>query len=139
ERPAAAVKELLENAIDARARRIDVALVEGGLAAIEVRDDGAGIGLDDLPMAVERHATSKISSLSDLNQLNTLGFRGEALASLATVSDLRMRSLAAGSPAGGELHVRFGEVRAPQPVAWSQGTSILARDLFANVPARRKF
>src|SRR4051794_25003708 len=100
ERPAAAVKELVENAIDAGARRIDVALVEGGLAAIEVRDDGCGIPLDDLPLTVERHATSKITALEDLNRLNTLGFRGEALASLAAVSDLRIRSLVPGAGSG---------------------------------------
>lgn len=139
ERPAAAVKELLENAIDAGATRIDIVVTEGGTVALEVRDNGGGIALGDLPLAVERHATSKISSLADLDALSTLGFRGEALASLAAVSDLRLRSRWRDDAVGGELVVRFGAVGQVREVAWSQGTSVLARDLFANLPARRKF
>jgi DNA mismatch repair protein MutL len=139
ERPAAAVKELLENAIDAGATRIDVALLDGGVELLEVRDNGGGITFDDLPLAVERHATSKIGKLDDLDGLRTLGFRGEALASLAAVAELRIQSRARDAPAGGELVVRYGASAAPRSVAWGDGTAISARRLFENVPARRKF
>jgi DNA mismatch repair protein MutL len=139
ERPAAAVKELVENAIDAGARRIDVSIGGGGIEALEVRDDGRGIAFDDLTLAIERHATSKIDSIDDLKALTTLGFRGEALASLSAVSDLRIQSLAAGEQVGGLLRVSFGEVQPARQTAWGGGTAITARDLFANLPARRKF
>lgn len=139
ERPAAAVKELVENAIDAGARRIDVSIGGGGIDALEVRDDGRGIAFDDLTLAIERHATSKIDSIDDLNALTTLGFRGEALASLSAVSDLRIQSLAAGEHVGGLLRVCFGEIQPVRQAAWGGGTAITARDLFANLPARRKF
>jgi DNA mismatch repair protein MutL len=139
ERPAAAVKELIENSIDAGARRIDVSIAGGGIDALEVRDDGRGIEFDDLPLAIERHATSKIDSIDDLKALTTLGFRGEALASLSAVSDLRIQSLAAGATAGGLLRVVFGEPQPARHTAWGGGTSIVARDLFENLPARRKF
>ena len=139
ERPAAAVKELVENAIDAGARRIDVAITGGGIDALEVRDDGRGIAFDDLALAIEPHATSKIDSIDDLKALTTLGFRGEALASLAAVSDLRIQSLATGEQAGGLLRVSFGDAQPARQIAWGGGTAISARDLFANLPARRKF
>jgi len=139
ERPAAAVKELVENSIDAGSRRIDVAIAGGGIDLLEVRDDGRGIEFDDLMLAIERHATSKIDSIDDLKALTTLGFRGEALASLAAVSDLRIQSVATGAQAGGLLRVNFGEPHPPRNTAWGGGTSIVARDLFANLPARRKF
>jgi DNA mismatch repair protein MutL len=139
ERPAAAVKELVENAIDAGGRRIDVAIAGGGIDVLEVRDDGRGIAFDDLPLAIERHATSKIASIDDLKALTTLGFRGEALASLSAVSDMRVHSLADGDSAGGMLRVEFGAALPPRRVAWGGGTSIVARELFANLPARRKF
>jgi DNA mismatch repair protein MutL len=139
ERPAAAIKELLENAIDAGATRVDVAIVGGGIELLEVRDDGAGIAFDELSLAVERHATSKITSLEDLKSLSTLGFRGEALASLAAVSELRVTSITRGAPVGGELHVSFGSAGVPRPIPWNLGTAVTARDLFDNVPARRKF
>lgn len=139
ERPAAAVKELIENALDAGSSRIDVVIRDGGVGLLEVRDDGAGIPFDELPLAVERHATSKIASLDDLASLHTLGFRGEALASLASVSDLTIRSIERGSPSGGVLRARFSEISDARPLAWAGGTSVTARDLFGNVPARRKF
>lgn len=139
ERPAAAVKELVENAIDAHAKRIDVSIVGGGTDVIEVRDDGRGIAFDDLLLAIERHATSKIESIDDLRTLSTLGFRGEALASLAAVSDLRIQSMVTGEQSGGLLRASFGDIREPQRIAWGGGTSIVARDLFANLPARRNF
>ncbi|MBA2454578.1 MAG: DNA mismatch repair endonuclease MutL [Chloroflexia bacterium] len=139
ERPAAVVKELIENALDAGARRIDVSLVDGGGSEIAVRDDGAGIAFDDLQMAVERHATSKITSATDLGSLRTLGFRGEALSSLAAVSHLQIRSIATDASTGGLLDARFGAVKTAEPVGWGGGTAVVARDLFENVPARRKF
>lgn len=139
ERPAAVVKELIENSLDAGARRIDVSISDGGASEIQVRDDGVGIAIHELPMAIERHATSKIQSASDLSSLSTLGFRGEALSSLAAVSQLQIRSIAVDAPSGGLLDVRFGSAREPQAIAWGGGTSISARDLFDNVPARRKF
>lgn len=139
ERPAAVVKELIENALDASARHIDVSLSDGGATEILVIDDGAGIAFDELPMAVERHATSKIESASDLDSLVSLGFRGEALSSLAAVSRLQIRSIVPGAPSGGLLDVRFGSAKKPQAIAWGGGTSISAKDLFENVPARRKF
>src|SRR6476646_4533635 len=134
ERPAAAVKELLENAIDAGATRIDVALLEGGVELLEVRDNGGGITLEDLPLAVERHATSKIGKLDDLDGLRTLGLRGEALASLAAVAELRIQSRAREATAGAELVVRYGATTVPRSIAWGEGASISARRLFENVP-----
>ena len=139
ERPAAVVKELIENALDAGARRIDVSLADGGGSEIAVRDDGTGIAFEDLQLAVERHATSKITSATDLGSLRTLGFRGEALSSLAAVSHLQIRSIASDASTGGLLDARFGAVKATEPVAWGGGTAVVARDLFENVPARRKF
>lgn len=139
ERPAAAVKELIENAIDARSTRIDVVIRHGGVGLLEVRDDGDGIPYDELALAVERHATSKIASLDDLASLRTLGFRGEALASLASVSDLTIHSIHRGSATGGQLRARFTEIPIVRPVGWGGGTSVSASDLFDNVPARRKF
>src|SRR5690606_5768802 len=128
ERPAAALKELVENAIDAAATRIDVTIRGGGIDLIDVRDNGAGMLIDELSLAVERHATSKITSLEDLGTLATLGFRGEALASLAAVSDLTITSTTSDSPAGGEISVRFGALSEPVPVAWARGTAVQARD-----------
>lgn len=139
ERPAAVVKELVENALDAGATRIDVSINEGGIDLIEVRDNGIGIATDELPAAVERHATSKLSDIDDLLRLHTLGFRGEALSSVAAVSDLHIKSIESGKSVGGELRVRFGEVGQAQLSSWGAGTAITARQLFANVPARREF
>lgn len=139
ERPAAVVKELLENSIDAGSTRIDIAIVDGGNSEITVRDNGHGILFEDLPLTVERHATSKIQTAQDLDTLRTLGFRGEALASLAAVSRLQIRTLAEGDTAGGMLESRLGQIGAPERIAWGGGTAISARDLFENVPARKKF
>lgn len=139
ERPAAVVKELVENALDAGARRIDVSIAGGGTELIEVRDDGAGIPFDELQLAVERHTTSKLSEIDDLSRLVTLGFRGEALASIAAVSDLRIQSVACGSGSGGEIRVRYGEIIPPKQIAWGGGTSVSASNIFANVPARKQF
>jgi len=138
ERPAAAVKELVENSLDAGALRIDVAIEAGGRALIRVSDDGAGMGLDDLGLCVERHATSKLPD-GDLNHIGTLGFRGEALPSIASVSRLEIRSRARGSEEAWVLRVEEGVKDAPRPAAHPGGTWIEARDLFAATPARLKF
>src|SRR5215213_459637 len=139
ERPVSVVKELVENAIDAGAVRIRVAVQGGGIELIEVVDDGCGIAPGDLPVAVCRHATSKLSSFEDLASLTTLGFRGEALPSISAVSSFAIRSRAADTAHASLLRVTFGEVAAPVTVGAGQGTAVAARDLFGNVPARRKF
>jgi DNA mismatch repair protein MutL len=138
ERPAAAVKELIENALDAGARRIDVAVEAGGRSLIRVVDDGVGMDADDLALSVERHATSKIPD-GDLSAIATLGFRGEALPSIASVSRLEIRSRAAGAEAAFALAVEDGTKSAARLCAWPRGTRVEARDLFAGTPARLKF
>ena len=139
ERPASVVKELVENALDARARRIEVELERGGAALIRVRDDGVGIARDEIGLALTRHATSKIASLDDLEHVLSLGFRGEALPSIASVSHLSLTSREAGAAHAWTVEVRNGAVGGPEPAAHPAGTSIEVRDLFFNVPARRKF
>jgi DNA mismatch repair protein MutL len=138
ERPAAAVKELVENALDAGAGRIDVAIEAGGRALIRVIDDGCGMSATDLKLAVERHATSKIPD-GDLTAIATLGFRGEALPSIASVSRLEIRSRARGADQAFLLRVEDGAKKDLQPCAQPEGTRIEARDLFAATPARLKF
>ena len=138
ERPAAAVKELIENALDAGARRIEVAIEAGGRALIRVADDGAGMNPDDLALSVERHATSKIPD-GDLTAIATLGFRGEALPSIASVSRLEIRSRAQDADAAFALSVEDGAKTAPRPISHPVGTRVEARDLFAATPARLKF
>ena len=138
ERPAAAVKELIENALDAGARRVDVAIEAGGRALIRVADDGAGMDADDLALSVERHATSKIPD-GDLTAIATLGFRGEALPSIASVSRLEIRSRALGADAAFALAVEDGAKSALRPISHPAGTRVEARDLFAATPARLKF
>jgi DNA mismatch repair protein MutL len=139
ERPAAAVKELCENALDAGATRIDVDLEGGGLLRIAVADDGAGIAGDQLRLAVARHATSKLASVDDLAHVRSLGFRGEALASIAAVSDLRLISRAGGAETAWLLHCRAGEVLEERAAARAPGTTVEACDLFHNTPARLAF
>ena len=139
ERPASVVKELLENALDAGARRIEVAIEEGGLRLVRITDDGDGIEPDELPLAIKSHATSKISTQDDLFAIRSLGFRGEALASIAAVSNLTIRSRARGREAGAELKVAGGRREPVTPAGVPQGTSIEVADLFWNIPARRAF
>jgi DNA mismatch repair protein MutL len=139
ERPASVVKELVENALDAGAGRIDIELEEGGIRLIRIRDDGSGIPAADLQLAVSRHATSKIASLEDLEQVGSLGFRGEALPSIASVSRFALSSRAAGAGHGARLEVDGGKAGPVLPHPHPVGSTLEVRDLFYNVPARRKF
>ncbi|MCA9074319.1 MAG: DNA mismatch repair endonuclease MutL [Planctomycetaceae bacterium] len=139
ERPANVVKELLENSVDALATRIDVDIEQGGIELIRITDDGEGIHPDDLELAVSSHATSKLREADDLFRVNTMGFRGEALASIAEVSRLRLRSRQPDSLEGYELTVDAGEQSEPCPCGCPVGTQIEVRQLFLNTPVRRKF
>ena len=139
ERPASVVKELLENAFDAGARRIDVEVEQGGCALIRVRDDGAGIAEGELALALDRHATSKIGSLEDLEHVVSLGFRGEALPSIASVSRLVLTSRTADAHQAHTLEVEGGVLGQPMPSSQPPGTCVEVRDLFYNTPARRRF
>ena len=139
ERPAAAVKELVENALDAGAVRVTVTLELGGKRLIRVEDDGEGMTPADAELAIERHATSKIGSLGDLAAIATLGFRGEALPSIASVSHLRLRTRARGASSGVEVAVDGGDRARVTEAGLPEGTIVEIRDLFYNVPARRKF
>jgi DNA mismatch repair protein MutL len=139
ERPASVVKELVENSLDSGARRIEVDVERGGVGLIRVRDDGGGIVADELPVAISRHATSKIASLDDLESVTTLGFRGEALPSIGSVSRLRIVSHPDEAEHGAEISVDGGTVIPVRPAAHPHGTTIEVRELFFNVPARRKF
>jgi DNA mismatch repair protein MutL len=139
ERPASVVKELVENSLDAGAGRIDVELERGGTGLVRVRDDGSGIGPLEIGIALARHATSKIVSLHDLEHIATMGFRGEALPSIASVSHLSLVSRTAGMEHAMAVEARDGGITRPAPAAHPPGTSVEVRDLFFNVPARRKF
>ncbi len=139
ERPASVVKELVENSLDADARRIQVTIEYGGKRLLRVEDDGLGMGPEDARLSLERHATSKIRSVDDLAAIATLGFRGEALPSIASVSRFTLRTRARGAPGGTEIHVAGGAVERIAAVGAPEGTAITVEDLFFNVPARRKF
>jgi len=139
ERPASVVKELTENSLDAGAERVEIALEAGGKRLIRVLDDGCGMTHDDALLAFERHATSKIRSAEDLFAIATLGFRGEALPSIAAVSRLELETRHASESAGTRIVIAGGKLRDVQEVAWARGTHVEVRDLFFNTPARRKF
>ncbi|MEX0642150.1 MAG: DNA mismatch repair endonuclease MutL, partial [Pirellulales bacterium] len=139
ERPASVVKELLENSVDAGATRVDVTIERGGCDLVRVVDDGCGIDAEQLPLAVASHATSKIASADDLFRVQTLGFRGEAMASIASVSRLVLRSRSRGAAEGAELRVDGGRITPVAPCGAPVGTTVEVRDLFFNTPVRRKF
>src|SRR5690606_9087622 len=137
--PSSVVKELVENSLDAGATRIDVDIEAGGARLIRVRDDGGGIVGDELVLAVAPHATSKIGSFEELERVRSMGFRGEALASLASVSRFALISRQASDAHAARIDVDAGKARGVQPAQHPPGTTVEVRDLFHNVPARRKF
>ncbi|HUL78930.1 MAG TPA: DNA mismatch repair endonuclease MutL, partial [Vicinamibacteria bacterium] len=139
ERPASVVKELVENALDAGARSVHVEIENGGVRLVRVRDDGKGMDRRDAEMALERHATSKLRTFEDLQRVETHGFRGEALPSIAAVSELVLRTRAGDDPAGTEVSVAHGRRQHIKDAGHPRGTTVEVRDLFGAVPARRKF
>lgn len=140
ERPASVIKELLENSIDSGATRIELQLKDAGKTSIVIKDNGCGIGREDLETIFQRHATSKIETLDDLFNIHSLGFRGEALYSIAAVSDIVLQSKTAEQPEGWQIHTRGGQKQAVKPCAFNDhGTHIEIKELFFNTPARKKF
>ncbi|MGI5869948.1 MAG: DNA mismatch repair endonuclease MutL [Kiritimatiellia bacterium] len=139
ERPASVVKELLENALDAGATRIDIVVTAGGRRLVSVADNGSGMNRDDAIMAVERQATSKIRDVDDIETIATLGFRGEALASIASVSRFTLGTRRPEDDSGTEVTIIGGTLQDVRDCGCPSGTCIEVRDLFFNVPARRKF
>ncbi len=139
ERPLSVVKELVENALDAGASRVAVRVRGGGLAEIEVADDGVGIAPDDLPLAVTRHATSKLADAAGLTRVDTLGFRGEGLASIAAIAKVTIVSRTADAEVATAIDAHTGELGEPRPVAGPPGTRVIVRELFGNVPVRREY
>ena len=139
ERPASAVKELLENAVDAGASKITVEIRDGGMTFLRVTDNGCGMTPEDAATAFQRHATSKLRTEEDLAAIGTMGFRGEALAAIASVSRIDLLTKTPGSLSGTSLHLEAGEIVEQTEAGCPDGTTILVRDLFYNTPARMKF
>ena len=139
QRPASAIKELMENAIDAGATDIQLILKDAGKALIQVTDNGSGMSPADARMAFERHATSKIRDINDLFSIRTMGFRGEALASIAAVAQVELRTCPQDQQVGTRLVIEGTEVKLQEPAACPRGTTIMVKNLFFNVPARRHF
>ncbi len=139
QRPASVVKELLENAIDADSSHVQLIIKEGGKSLIQVIDDGKGMSITDARMAFERHATSKIKSASDLFELNTKGFRGEALASIAAVAHVEMLTRTSEDEIATQIKIVGSDFQEQEPVVALKGTSIAVKNLFFNIPARRNF
>ena len=139
QRPASAVKELLENAVDASATEIKLFVNDAGKALIQVIDNGKGMSETDARMSFERHATSKIKSIDDLFHIKTMGFRGEALASIAGVAQVELKTKKPGDPVGTCIEIENSVVVSQEPVATNEGTNISMKNLFFNVPARRNF
>ena len=139
QRPASAVKELLENAVDAGASHIDLIIQDAGKQLIQVIDNGSGMSASDARMAFERHATSKITNIDDLFRIKTMGFRGEALASIAAVAQVELKTKRAEDNSGTLIEIENSVVQRQEPVAVPDGTSIAMKNLFFNVPARRNF
>ena len=139
QRPASVVKELVENAVDAGATEIKIIIKDAGRTLIQVVDNGTGMSATDARLAFERHATSKITRADDLFALHTMGFRGEALASICAVAQVDMRTMRHGENVGTRLIINGSKVESQQPEACAPGTNLMVRNLFYNVPARRKF
>lgn len=139
ERPASIVKELVENSLDANSKRIDIIVENSGLDSIRVIDDGSGIADDDVKIAFKRHATSKITTRRDLFKVRTMGFRGEALPSIASVADVTLTTATPGSTTGSLIHIHGGELVDLKPGPARQGTDVVVRELFFNTPARLKY
>lgn len=139
QRPASVVKELLENAIDAQSSHIKLVVKEAGKTLIQVIDNGVGMSVTDARLSFERHATSKIKSAEDLFQLNTKGFRGEALASIAAIAHVELKTKQQTDEIGTEIHIKGSEVKSQEGCATPKGTSICVKNLFYNIPARRNF
>ena len=139
DRPSSVIKELVENSIDSGAKQITVEIKNGGITYMRVSDNGCGIEAEDLPIAIKRHATSKIKTSDDLMKILTLGFRGEALAAIASVSDIRIISKPAEATYGAMIEAHGGEIVEYSEQATRNGTTVIVENLFANIPARRKF
>ena len=139
ERPASCVKELVENAIDAAAKRIEVEIIDGGKTLIRVTDNGVGMNIQDAALALRRHATSKLSTVDDLQSISTLGFRGEALPTIAAVSNFTLQTRSADSELGTKIKVSGGNILDMNDIGCKIGTTVLVENLFFNVPARFKF
>ncbi|HPO90353.1 MAG TPA: DNA mismatch repair endonuclease MutL, partial [Victivallales bacterium] len=139
ERPASVLKELIENSLDAQSNRINIIVEGAGVKFISVTDNGCGMSADDALLCIEPHATSKITAAEDLNTIQTFGFRGEALPSIASVSKFRLRTRTHDSKEGTEIFVNGGKLIESKPTGCPEGTEVTVRELFFNVPARRKF